>query len=190
MDAIYWIAEQKIREAIVAGEFDNLPGRGQPIHFERETSKNSAMNIAFKILKDAGFVPPPIEIRKELEIKQNALSLLIKEARDRKSKLRDFLGKQGIRLDFSDFQETNGRQKFIMNRNIRQFLDQYNKDVLDLKKKYHFVLREVNRTVKGLQHNCIRYEIQTGRRLSSFLDVNFVDISAKLAEFDAEFQVC
>ncbi len=55
-----WI-EQQIREAQERGAFDNLPGKGKPLDL---TSNPFAQDqeLAFKILKDAGYAPEWIEL--------------------------------------------------------------------------------------------------------------------------------
>lgn len=65
------IVEEKIREAIARGEFDNLPGKGQPLILEDYPFTPPEWRLAFKILADAGFVPDWIaldnEIRERME---------------------------------------------------------------------------------------------------------------------------
>ena len=59
-----WI-DQQIREAQARGAFDNLPGKGKPIDL---TSNPYAQDreLAFKILKDAGYAPEWIELDKTI----------------------------------------------------------------------------------------------------------------------------
>jgi hypothetical protein len=57
MDAIAWIAEQRIREAMDQGLFDNSPYRGRRIHLEEDESIAPELRMAFKVLKDAGCLP-------------------------------------------------------------------------------------------------------------------------------------
>src|SRR5690349_3646881 len=67
MDILATMAERKIREAMARGEFDDLPGRGKPLVMEEETSGVPAeFRMAYKILKNAGFLPPEVELRKEI----------------------------------------------------------------------------------------------------------------------------
>lgn len=62
-----WI-DQCIREAQERGEFDNLPGRGRPLDL---TPNPYALDreLAFKILRDAGYAPEWIELDKEIREK-------------------------------------------------------------------------------------------------------------------------
>jgi Domain of unknown function (DUF1992) len=66
MDAIAWIAEQRIREAMDQGFFDNSPYRGRPVHLEENGSIAPELRMAFKVLKDAGCLPPEVELRREV----------------------------------------------------------------------------------------------------------------------------
>ncbi|RYG74181.1 DUF1992 domain-containing protein [Lentibacillus lipolyticus] len=57
-DNMYLIVEDKIREAIEKGELDDLPGKGKRLHLRDDLPGMSReMNQAYKILKNAGFVP-------------------------------------------------------------------------------------------------------------------------------------
>jgi hypothetical protein len=60
------IAEQKIREAIERGEFDNLEGRGKPLRIEDDRGVPEDLRLAYKILKNAGCVPPEIDLKREI----------------------------------------------------------------------------------------------------------------------------
>ena len=60
------IVEQKIREAIARGEFDDLPGRGKPVRIEDYPFTPPEWRLAFKILADAGFVPDWIALDREI----------------------------------------------------------------------------------------------------------------------------
>jgi hypothetical protein len=57
-----WV-EQQIREAQGRGAFDNLPGRGQSLALTPNPYAKE-QEMAFKILKDAGFAPEWIELGK------------------------------------------------------------------------------------------------------------------------------
>ncbi len=60
------IAEQKIREAMENGEFDDLPGKGQPLELEDDRHLPQDIRMAHKILKNADVLPPELELRKEI----------------------------------------------------------------------------------------------------------------------------
>jgi hypothetical protein len=80
MDFFGKIAENRIREAIEAGEFDNLSGKGQPLRFEDESYIPPELRMAYKILKNADCLPPELELRKEVVQLQDLLAALPDEA--------------------------------------------------------------------------------------------------------------
>ena len=59
-----WI-DQQIREAHERGEFDNLPGKGRPLDLTPNPYAQDR-ELAYKILKDAGFAPEWIELDKAI----------------------------------------------------------------------------------------------------------------------------
>jgi DnaJ homologue, subfamily C, member 28, conserved domain len=65
MSAFDLIAEERIREAIRAGAFDDLPGAGRPLDLDDDKLIPEELRVAYRILKTAGCVPPEIEARKE-----------------------------------------------------------------------------------------------------------------------------
>lgn len=55
MLALEIIAERKIEEAIERGEFDDLPGAGQPLDLDDlDPSLPEELRLAYRILKNAG----------------------------------------------------------------------------------------------------------------------------------------
>ncbi len=59
-------AERKIREAMQAGEFDNLPGRGKPIDLEEYFQTPEDLRLAYSVLKSANCRPEEVELLNEL----------------------------------------------------------------------------------------------------------------------------
>jgi hypothetical protein len=60
------IADERIREAIERGEFDDLPGKGEPLSLEDDSHLPPDLRMAYKILKNADCLPPELELRKEI----------------------------------------------------------------------------------------------------------------------------
>ncbi len=60
------IVEQRIREAQENGEFDNLPGQGEPLNLEDDSHIPEDLRLAYKILKNADCLPPELEGKKEI----------------------------------------------------------------------------------------------------------------------------
>ena len=61
------LIDQKIREAMEQGEFDDLPGKGQPIDTSENPFEDPELRLAHRILRNAGFAPSWIEERKDIE---------------------------------------------------------------------------------------------------------------------------
>ena len=68
------IAERRIKEAIDEGMLNNLPGAGRPLVLEDESHLPEDLRIAHKILKNAGFVPPEVALRKEIATTEDLLA--------------------------------------------------------------------------------------------------------------------
>jgi hypothetical protein len=82
------IAEQRIREAIENGEFENLSGRGKPLCLEDESWIPEDLRMAYKILKNSGCIPPELELRKEVMSLQELMKT-IDDDRKRLQKIRE-----------------------------------------------------------------------------------------------------
>ena len=68
------IAEERIREAIERGEFDDLPGKGKPLNLEDDSHLPPDLRLAYKILKNADCLPPELELRKEIRTTEALLA--------------------------------------------------------------------------------------------------------------------
>ena len=66
MDLIALIAESRIRTAMARGEFDNLPGHGKPLRLDDCSRVPAELRMGFKMLRNAGCLPPELEARKEV----------------------------------------------------------------------------------------------------------------------------
>ena len=60
------IAERRILEAQQQGLFDDLALKGQPIAREDLSSIPEELRMAYKILKNAGYLPPELELQREI----------------------------------------------------------------------------------------------------------------------------
>ena len=66
LQAVAFIAEQRIAESMRKGEFDNLEGRGRKIVYEDDSMGPEDLRMAYKILKNAGYVPDDFLEEKEI----------------------------------------------------------------------------------------------------------------------------
>jgi hypothetical protein len=60
------IIEKRIKEAQERGEFDDLPGRGEPLKIEDDSHIPEDLRLAYKVLKNANCLPPELELKKEI----------------------------------------------------------------------------------------------------------------------------
>ena len=68
------IAENKIREAMQDGEFDNLPGSGKPIDLDDYFKLPADLRVAYSLLKGANCVPAEIELLNEIAALERRLA--------------------------------------------------------------------------------------------------------------------
>ncbi|WP_421903983.1 DnaJ family domain-containing protein [Maridesulfovibrio sp.] len=67
------IAESRIKEAERKGEFEDLPGKGKPLELEDDSMVPPELRMAYKALKNGGYLPPEMQLRKDIH---SALDLL------------------------------------------------------------------------------------------------------------------
>lgn len=67
------IVEQRIKEALERGEFDNLPGQGEPLDLEDDSNIPEDLRLAYRILKNADCLPPELELKKEIRQMEDML---------------------------------------------------------------------------------------------------------------------
>ncbi len=67
MNRLESMAEKRLREAIENGEFDNLPGKGEPIDLSENPFEDPDLRVVHRLLRKAGFAPAWIEERKDIE---------------------------------------------------------------------------------------------------------------------------
>lgn len=65
MDIAATIANNKIKEAIDNGEFDNIPGKGKPLQLEDMSGIPEDLRMGYKMLKNAGMLDE-VNLKKDL----------------------------------------------------------------------------------------------------------------------------
>lgn len=60
------LVEQRIQAAQRNGEFEDLQGSGKPIEFADDSRIPEDLRLAYKMLKNADYAPPEIEIKKQI----------------------------------------------------------------------------------------------------------------------------
>lgn len=66
------IVEERIKKAQREGEFDNLEGTHKPLNLEDQQVPEE-FRLAHKILKNSGFLPPEVELRKNISQTEDLL---------------------------------------------------------------------------------------------------------------------
>lgn len=101
------LIENKIREAMEAGEFDNLPGEGKPLDLEAYFATPSDLRLSYSVLKSARCLPEEVELRKEIE----SLNEQIDRCTDNRQRqnLRDQLSGKMLKLNL--LADSNRRQR-------------------------------------------------------------------------------
>jgi hypothetical protein len=65
--------DEKIKEAIARGEFDNLPGKGKPLDLDAYFATPEHLRIGYSILKSADIIPEEVELLKQIESLRKSL---------------------------------------------------------------------------------------------------------------------
>ena len=69
------------------GQFDNLPGKGKPLDLKGYIETPEHLRTAYHILKNAGFVPEEVRLKKEMElIKEKIMHSKSKAEKDKLNK--------------------------------------------------------------------------------------------------------
>jgi hypothetical protein len=68
------IAENRIREAMAQGQFDNLPNAGRPLNLDEYFSAPEDMRMAYSILKSSNCVPAEVELINEVARLERAIA--------------------------------------------------------------------------------------------------------------------
>jgi len=63
--------------AIRRGEFDDLPGQGQPLILEDDSAVPDELRVGYRILKNAGCLPPEVALKKEIREVESLLNQVV-----------------------------------------------------------------------------------------------------------------
>jgi hypothetical protein len=102
------IAEQKIAEAISRGELSNLPGEGRPLDLDDDVLVPEDLRMAYRVLKNSGFVPPSVSLLREVR----ELEALLEGAADGPARAEAFRKLEVLRLRL----EAAGRSSAFLRR--------------------------------------------------------------------------
>jgi hypothetical protein len=69
------LVEARISDAQVRGELDNLPGEGEPLELQDEALVPEELRAGYRLLKNAGYLPPAVQMRREIAEVEQLLQL-------------------------------------------------------------------------------------------------------------------
>lgn len=215
--ALQWIAEQRIQEAIEAGELDNLPGMGKPLRLEEEHDGDPEMRLAFTVLKMAGFLPFQMSLRKEIEVLQREAVRPVHNCRlavqryanllagiyhdlhrhfGGDAEVRAFLGikalpaavETAIHSAPPPTRKVRKRDVPAKRESWQQLTRAYDRAVKRYRANYQTVLEKINERVWQLKDECVKEEVRRRKPLASDPEHECVDVAGKLQAFDHQFE--
>lgn len=128
--------EDPIRKAIEDGQFDNLPGKGKPLHLDENPYADPEWWLAHHVLQNAGYTLPWIELRQEIEVEIEAARRELQLAWDQQALVEQMEAAARWQWAIARFEE----QAAVINRKIRD----YNLQTPNL----HFQMRGLNAPVE------------------------------------------
>ena len=78
---------EQIEEAMERGEFKNLPGEGKPLKLDTNPFLTPQVRMANRLLKENGFAPRWIELKKEIKQEKAQLERLLTNLKARRERL-------------------------------------------------------------------------------------------------------
>ncbi len=60
------LAERHIQRAMERGEFDDLPGRGEPLRLDDDSMIPESLRAGYRLLRNSGHLPPELELSREI----------------------------------------------------------------------------------------------------------------------------
>lgn len=79
--------DEQIKEAMERGEFTNLPGKGKPLKLETNPFLTPQVRMANRLLKENGFAPRWIEVKKEIKQEKAQLERLLTNLKARRERV-------------------------------------------------------------------------------------------------------
>jgi len=72
--SFYRNAEEKIKEAIANGEFENVRGKGKALDLDAYFATPEHLRVGYSILKGAGIIPEELELLKQIDSLKKSLN--------------------------------------------------------------------------------------------------------------------
>jgi hypothetical protein len=78
------LVEARISDAQARGEFDNLPRAGKALQLDNDALVPEELRVAYRLLKNAGYLPPALQLQSEINQVEQLLQLA-EDAAERQS---------------------------------------------------------------------------------------------------------
>jgi len=94
--------DEKIEEAITRGEFENLPGKGEPLDLDAYFAMPEHLRMAYSILKNSDIIPEEIELLRQIEDLKKSLdsSITRTEKKALRQQLSEKLTSLNMRMEY------------------------------------------------------------------------------------------
>lgn len=93
------LIDKLINQARKAGQFDNLTGTGRPLEHDDESLVPDDLRAAFRMLKNAGFAPPWVEARRDIDAERARIAGWLNDANQRWPRL-NAAGRERLRREY------------------------------------------------------------------------------------------
>ncbi|WP_054636738.1 DUF1992 domain-containing protein [Thalassobacillus sp. C254] len=90
------LSEERIKASIEKGEFSNLRGAGKPLVIENDSMIPDELRMGYKIMKNAGFLPEELQLKKEMITLKELLSCCDDE--NEQTELKEKLSQKALRF--------------------------------------------------------------------------------------------
>lgn len=100
MDVLKLLAERRIEEAMQEGVFDNLTLKGRRLDLSESPWTDPEWRVGLKVLKNAGVLPPEMQLRKEIA--------------DLRGRVRHCIHAQDLQRLHQDLEERRVRYRILM----------------------------------------------------------------------------
>ncbi|MCD9188780.1 MAG: DUF1992 domain-containing protein [Pyrinomonadaceae bacterium] len=99
--------EEQLRNAIEAGEFDNLEGAGKPLNLDAYFNTPEDFRVGYSVLKSSKFVPEEVERLKEIgELREKLQNC---KSEEEKQKINKILNEKNLALSLLLERNKRGR---------------------------------------------------------------------------------
>src|SRR5262249_866501 len=95
--------DEKIEAAIARGEFDNLPGKGEPLDLDAYFATPEHLRLGYSILKTADIIPEEVELLRQIEGLKQSLDSSITPTKEKslRQQLSEKLTNLSMRMEYN-----------------------------------------------------------------------------------------